>query len=206
VFDALLRMPFLVCDPSGRGALIYEPATTPAEEVATLDLDVLAAESAAVLAGEEGPLAATLADLAGGSGGARPKVHVGFNAQGEVSIGEGELPEGFAPWIVKFPGPQDPWDIGQWRLAPAYDLTYASGPGGEHYLDIEGEGRHPTRAHVPRLGDHHDIDARRVSAIVEDVRHAVTRWGAFSTAAGVSTISVRHIAAAHQRVWERFTA
>lgn len=304
----------------GRGALIYEPATTPAEDVATLDLDVLAAESAAVLAGEEGALADTLADLAGGSGGARPKVHVGFNARGEVSIGEGELPAGFAPWIVKFRGPKDPWDIGpieeayahmaeaaglvmsehrliparggpgyfatkrfdrtagggrihmlslggvveapsepgvvsydsflratraitrrqpdveavfrrlvfnvlasnrddharqhaylmdpdgQWRLAPAYDLTYAAGPGGEHYLDIEGEGRHPTRAHVLRLGARHDIDARRVSAIVEAVRHAVTRWAAFSTAAGVSTTSVRHIAAAHQRVWERFIA
>lgn len=29
---------------------------------------------------------------------------------------------------------------GHWRLAPAYDLTYSAGPGGAHYLDIEGEG------------------------------------------------------------------
>lgn len=37
---------------------------------------------------------------------------------------------------------------GEWRLAPAYDLTFSLGPGGEHYMDIEGEGRNPTQAHV----------------------------------------------------------
>ena len=44
---------------------------------------------------------------------------------------------------------------GTWRLAPAYDLTYAAGPGGEHYLDVEGEGRRPTRAHI--------LEARRAT-------------------------------------------
>jgi len=38
----------------GRGALVYEPATTPAEDVETLDLDALAAEAAAILAGRRG--------------------------------------------------------------------------------------------------------------------------------------------------------
>jgi serine/threonine-protein kinase HipA len=95
---------------------------------------------------------------------------------------------------------------GEWRLAPAYDLTYAPGPGGEHYLDIEGEGRNPTRAHVLRLGARHNFDARRVSAIVEEVRSAVTHWDALSTAAGVSTTSVKQIAGEHQRVWETFKA
>lgn len=299
----------------GRGALVYEPATTPAEDVETLDLDALAAEAAAILAGEEGTLADTLADLAGGSGGARPKVHVGFNAEGKVSVGEGELPEGFIPWLVKFRAPNDPDDIGpieeayadmaeaaglvmsehrliparqgpgyfatrrfdrtdgggrlhmvslagaveaptepgivsydtflratqaitrrkpdveaafrrmvfnilasnrddhtrqhaylmdaggDWRLAPAYDLTYAPGPGGEHYLDIEGEGRNPTRAHVLRLGVRHSLDAKAVAAMVEEVRAAVARWPAFGDAAGVTKASAKEIATAHARVW-----
>jgi serine/threonine-protein kinase HipA len=96
----------------GRGALGYEPATTTAHDVATLDLDALAAEASAIMAGEEGGLADTLADLAGGSGGARPKVHVGFKAEGKVSVGEGDLPNGFIPWLVKFRAPNDPDDIG----------------------------------------------------------------------------------------------
>ena len=302
----------------GRGALVYEPATTPAEDVKTLDLDALAAEAAAILAGEAGTLADTLADLAGGSGGARPKVHVGFNAESRVSVGEGELPAGFTPWIVKFRAPNDPDDIGpieeayanmaeaaglvmsehrliparrgpgffatrrfdrtegggrlhmvslagaveapaepgivsydtflratqaitrrgpdveaafrrmvfnilasnrddhsrqhaylmdaggDWRLAPAYDLTHAPGPGGEHYLDIEGEGRDPTRAQVLRLGARHGLDAKTVAAMVEEVRAAVARWPAFGDAAGVTRGSAREIAAAHARVWAGF--
>jgi serine/threonine-protein kinase HipA len=302
----------------GRGALVYEPATTPAEDVKTLDLDALAAEAAAILAGEAGTLADTLADLAGGSGGARPKVHVGFNAEGQVSVGEGELPVGFTPWLVKFHAPNDPDDIGpieeayaqmaeaaglvmsehrliparqgpgyyatrrfdrtdgggrlhmvslagaveappepgivsydtflratqaitrrkpdvvaafrrmvfnilasnrddhtrqhaylmdaggDWRLAPAYDLTYAPGPGGEHYLDIEGEGRNPTRAHVVRLGARHSLDAKAVAAMVADVRAAVARWPAFGDAAEVTKASAREIAAGHARVWAAF--
>jgi serine/threonine-protein kinase HipA len=37
---------------------------------------------------------------------------------------------------------------GDWVLAPPYDLTYAPGPGGEHFMDVAGEGLAPTRAHV----------------------------------------------------------
>jgi serine/threonine-protein kinase HipA len=302
----------------GRGALVYEPATTPAEDVETLELDALAAEAAAILAGEEGKLGDTLADLAGGSGGARPKVHVGFNGEGKVSVGEGELPEGFIPWLVKFRAPNDPDDIGPieeayahmaeaaglvmsehrlipacqgpgyfatrrfdrtdgggrlhmvslagaveapaepgivsydtflratqaitrrqpdveaafrrmvfnilasnrddhtrqhaylmdaggaWRLAPAYDLTHAPGPGGEHYLDIEGEGRNPTYAHILRLGARHSLDAKAVAVVVEEVRAAVARWPVFADAAGATKASAKEIATAHARVWAAF--
>jgi serine/threonine-protein kinase HipA len=96
----------------GRGALVFSPATTPAEDVETLDLDILAAESAELLRGEESALADTLAGLAGGSGGARPKVHVGFDGEGRVSLGPGEAAPGYAAWLVKFAAPEDPADIG----------------------------------------------------------------------------------------------
>ena len=33
---------------------------------------------------------------------------MGFNTEGQVSVGEGELPEGFTPWLVKFHAPNDP--------------------------------------------------------------------------------------------------
>lgn len=36
----------------------------------------------------------------------------------------------------------------RWRLAPAFDLTFSTGPGGEHYTAVAGEGRVPGRAHA----------------------------------------------------------
>jgi serine/threonine-protein kinase HipA len=39
----------------------------------------------------------------------------------------------------------------QWRLAPCYDLTFSEGAGGEHQMDVCGEGRHITRALMLQL-------------------------------------------------------
>lgn len=40
---------------------------------------------------------------------------------------------------------------GAWTLAPAYDVTFSSGPRGEHHMDLEGEGATPGREHVLSL-------------------------------------------------------
>jgi serine/threonine-protein kinase HipA len=298
----------------GRGALVFEPSTTPPEDVETLDLDLLAEQATALLTGEEALLADTLAGLAGGSGGARPKVHVGFDGQGGVSVGEGEIAPGHAAWLVKFRAPQDPIDIGpieeayaamaeaaglrlsehrlikarqgpgyfaterfdridggrrlhmislagaieapsnvpstsydmflratraitrraddvtaafrrmvfnvlasnrddhtrqhaylmdssgDWRLAPAYDLTYSPGPGGEHYMDIGGEGRRPTRAHVTGLGEKHSYNAKQIAVVIEEVRAAVADWPKFATQSGVTAASAKAIGQAHAQV------
>jgi serine/threonine-protein kinase HipA len=37
---------------------------------------------------------------------------------------------------------------GQWNLSPAFDLTFAPGPGGEHYLAVAGEGKAITHGHL----------------------------------------------------------
>ena len=64
----------------GRGALVFQPDTLGFEASGTIDLDALADESRQVLLGEETELEALLARLGGGSGGARPKVHVAIDA------------------------------------------------------------------------------------------------------------------------------
>ncbi|MBB5687485.1 type II toxin-antitoxin system HipA family toxin [Sphingobium boeckii] len=274
----------------GRGALVYAPATTPNEDVQTLDLDELAAQSHSILLGEEASLADTLATLAGASGGARPKVHIGFSPDGKVCLAEDESGGSFESWIVKFRALADPVDIGpveeayarmaraagitmatsrvlpakegsgyfatrrfdrpvparrlhmvslagaieapshmpsidydgflravhgitrhagdleqafrrmlfnilacnrddhtrqhsflldadsEWRLAPAYDLTYSSGPGGEHYLAVAGEGRTPTRDHVLRLAKRHGFSEVAVSQMIDAVRASIADW------------------------------
>lgn len=38
-----------------------------------------------------------------------------------------------------------------WKLTPAYDLTFSRGPGGEHQMDICGEGKNPDLSHLLEL-------------------------------------------------------
>ncbi len=292
----------------GRGALQFEPATTPPDDVETVDLDTLAEQSRLILLGEESGLATTLAGLAGASGGARPKIHVGFDPAGGVCVADDEMAPGYEPWIVKFRASADPVDIGpieqayavmarsagvemsdtrllaaargpgyfatrrfdrpgdgrrihmaslsgaieaphyppgavdydmflratraitrheadveqafrrmvfnvlagnrddhtrqhaflmsgagDWRLAPAYDLTYSAGPGGEHCMAILEEGRNPTRRHVDRLGKAHGLAERRIDEIVDRVRDAVGQWPQRADEAEVSSASLKDI-------------
>ena len=292
----------------GRGALTFRPATLDAGEGAgAIDLDLLADEARQVLLGEEGELDALLERLGGGSGGARPKVHVGIAADGGVYAGDELAGEGgiaATEWIVKFPALTDPADIGPveeayarmaraagiaiaetrlipsagrahfatrrfdrpapgkrlhmvslggaveasphmpsldydgflravlaitrdvrdveqafsrmvfnvlahnrddhvrqhaflmdgkgvWSLAPAFDLTYSHGPGGEHYMAVMGEGRDITRVHVEALGERHGIAAKRTAAIVDDVRAALAGWQAHAAECGVGLSRVQ---------------
>ncbi|WP_294280703.1 HipA domain-containing protein [uncultured Sphingomonas sp.] len=304
-FDTLNPVDQLaIIGASGRGALVYKPATSPDDAIGTIDLDALAEESRLLLAGDEGALVDTLAALGGASGGARPKVHVGFAPDGAISVGEAA--GGHDAWIVKFRATGDPVDIGpveeayarmaraagltiaesrvlperdgpgyfatrrfdrpapgrrlhmvslagaaeapsempsldydgflratmaitrhagdveqafrrmvfnvlahnrddhtrqhsylmgpsgEWRLAPAYDLTFSVGPGGEHYLAVEGEGRTPTRAHVLALGRRHGLSDRVIAQIIDRTRGALAEWPVIAADVGV-TVSRREI-------------
>ena len=48
----------------------------------------------------------------------------------------------------------------RWRLAPAYDLTFNVGPGGEHQMDVCGEARTVTRAHMLDLAEKGGVEKR----------------------------------------------
>ncbi|MFU8781379.1 MAG: type II toxin-antitoxin system HipA family toxin [Kiritimatiellia bacterium] len=75
---------------------------------------------------------------------------------------------------------------GDWQLAPAYDLTFSPGPGGEHTMTVAGEGRRPTLVHVQLVADEAGIAPRRAAEIVADVHAAVAAWPAFAAEAGLS--------------------
>lgn len=74
---------------------------------------------------------------------------------------------------------------GEWVLSPAYDLTFSSGPGGEHSMTIGGEGRHPTAEHIQSVAEGAGIPAKRALEIVEEVRGSIARWHVFADAAGL---------------------
>ncbi|PXW73431.1 serine/threonine-protein kinase HipA [Blastomonas natatoria] len=287
----------------GRGALVFQPETLTLDASGGIDLDLLADEARHVLLGEESELDDLLARLGGGSGGARPKVHVAIEADGRLFTGDELAVAGTGnaseEWIVKFAATNDPADIGpmeeayarmaraahidmaetklissatgpghfatkrfdrpspgkrlhmvslggaleasphmpsvdydgflkatlaithsmadveqafrrmvfnvlarnrddhvrqhaylmdergNWRLAPAFDLTFSNGPGGEHYMAVLGEGRAITRDQVMRLAKIHGIPAKRAGAAIDDVRAALADWPSHACDTGV---------------------
>jgi serine/threonine-protein kinase HipA len=100
---------------NGMGALTYQPEF---EEntfsSALLDLDLLHKEMNIVLNGESSEIIDDLFLLGGSSGGARPKINIGYNpTTSHIIHDDGNLPEGFEPWIIKFPSSFDQIDAAQ---------------------------------------------------------------------------------------------
>ena len=58
-----------------------------------------------------------------------------------------------------------------WKLAPAYDLTFSEGPGGEHSTTYLGEGRNPRVEHLFRLAEKHNI--KNANNVILEVKSAV---------------------------------
>lgn len=54
-----------------------------------------------------------------------------------------------------------------WRLAPGYDLTFNEGPGGEHQMDVCGEGRNITRDHLLKLARQGGVDADFAQTVID---------------------------------------
>ena len=81
---------------------------------------------------------------------------------------------------------------GHWRLAPAYDLTFSYGPGGEQSTTILNEGRAPNKSHLLALGEKFAIKARK--EIIDEVQTTVSNWNEFAKAADVSEASRKMIA------------
>ncbi|NYS26828.1 HipA domain-containing protein [Rhodobacteraceae bacterium 2376] len=66
---------------------------------------------------------------------------------------------------------------GNWRLSPAYDLSFSRGLGGEHTLLIAGEGRRPGRVQIYAVAVNAGISPNRVGEIVDQMGVAVAGWG-----------------------------
>ena len=81
----------------------------------------------------------------------------------------------------------------EWQLAPAYDLTYSPGPGGEHTMTVAGEGRQPTLVHVKSIANEAGIHPGRTAEIIADVNAAIAQWATFGTEAGLSSQRTRDI-------------
>ena len=102
------------------GALTFEPPTGPEGSFAeSVELGRLARHARKVYDDEVTDVLPALVRAGASSGGARPKALIGLRADGGpgVVFGEGELPEGWEAWLVKFPTSRDDPEVGRRELA-----------------------------------------------------------------------------------------
>ncbi len=75
---------------------------------------------------------------------------------------------------------------GKWKLSPAYDLTFSSGPHGEQSTMVMGEGRNPSVDHLVKLGYEAKISKARISEIIDQTQTALASWKVLAKKHGVS--------------------
>lgn len=89
---------------------------------------------------------------------------------------------------------------GNWKLAPAYDLTWSMGPGGEHSTSVLGYGKDISRAELLRLGRKADLNTQDANEIIEHVTEAVGGWQKYAKETGVGKLSKNLISASLKSV------
>lgn len=97
----------------GMGALVYEPDYSVEKSSDPINLDALAVQVREVLDGSAEDVLKELLALNGSSAGARPKALIGLDENYQkITHGTHRLPEGYAPWMVKFANTHDGADAG----------------------------------------------------------------------------------------------
>jgi serine/threonine-protein kinase HipA len=82
---------------------------------------------------------------------------------------------------------------GGWKLSPAYDLTFSSGPRGEQSTMVVGEGRNPNTSHLLKLADEAKIKKNRAEEIIEATKSSLSKWPELAKQYGVSDTNVKLI-------------
>jgi serine/threonine-protein kinase HipA len=289
---------------SAIGALIYQPDYSEKTTDAKLNLDVISAHTRDVINGDSRDVLQELLALNGSSAGARPKAMIGVDAERKnITHGNGDLPENYQHWLVKFANSTDGSDSGaveyvyaimaqnsgvkmsdthlfpaengagyfatkrfdrdgknrlhthtacgllhsdfrtpsldyedlltltfaltkdirevkkmfrlavfnvlshnrddhsknftflmdataQWKLSPAYDLTFSSGPNGEQSMMVMGEGKNPTAEHLMKLGKTTKLDDGFIAEVIEQTQTALNNWKSLATEHGISKTNI----------------
>lgn len=293
----------------GMGALTYKPnLNSEVQADKLLELDEISREMSKVLEGTPSDVIEELFNLGGASGGARPKILVGYNTKTDHLVhGRAELPAGYEHWIIKFPSSTDLPDIaqieyayhkmalaagiemseckllegpsgkkyfatkrfdrvhndrlhlhsvsgllndnfrygnldygnvmdcafrlenhvaayskvlrlaafnvyghnrddhsknisflmnssGEWKLAPAYDLTFSNSSHGMHSTMVAGEGKAPGQQHLLELAS--TFEVKQPENIIKEVKSAIADWEIYAKDCGIGDDSKKLIAKA----------
>jgi len=74
---------------------------------------------------------------------------------------------------------------GEWRLSPAYDVTFNGGINGQHSMSVNGLGKSVTLAAVLGISDLIPLDRKSASLIIEQVIEAASAWTSLANEYGV---------------------
>ncbi|MBU3922389.1 MAG: HipA domain-containing protein, partial [Alphaproteobacteria bacterium] len=84
-------------------------------------------------------------------------------------------------------------ETGHWRVSPAYDLTFSSGPGGEQTTMVKGEGKAPGTVHLLKLGLDAGLAKKSIQEIIAQTRDALGEWAILAKAQGVRPANIKLI-------------
>lgn len=96
-------------------------------------------------------------------------------------------------------------DHGTWSVSPAYDLTFSSGPAGEHSTMVMDEGKNPQQEHLLKLARIANIKKDKVLDVIGQTCMAVQKWKIFAANTGVSKLQTKNIGDALDRITKHFT-
>jgi len=173
--------------PHTMGALVFEPCLGPVGDLDdAVELAALAAHAQRVWDDRVEDVLPQLVRAGGPSGGARPKALIGLRRDGGPGFrhGEGDLPESWDAWLVKFPTSTDDADVGRREAAwmamaraagvdvPEHRVLALEGIGDAFAVrrfDRSGEGR---RVHMLSAAGALDADFRTSAADYEHLLRA----------------------------------
>ena len=78
-----------------------------------------------------------------------------------------------------------------WKLTPAYDLTFSFGPGGEHSTTYLGEGKNPSEYHLEQLALKHSIDGYR--EIIKEVQSIVSNFEHYAIKVDLDSMIIQDV-------------
>ena len=84
----------------------------------------------------------------------------------------------------------------RWRLAPGYDLTFCEGPGGEHQMDVCGDGRNITRAKMLELAQQGGLDANSAAEVIARFVEQAGQFRQLALDKEIRSATVKHVESA----------
>ena len=89
---------------------------------------------------------------------------------------------------------------GGWKLSPAYDITFSSGPGGQQSTTVLGEEKDPSSAHLVALGQKAKLDDKTITETIERTRHSLAGWETLAIKYGDGISNIKLISDAIERL------
>jgi serine/threonine-protein kinase HipA len=87
---------------------------------------------------------------------------------------------------------------GEWKFAPAYDLTFSYSGYGFHSTMISGESKNPGRKELMKLATHFGL--KNAGSIIDEVQEAISQWGAIAIENSITREARNTIQAAMDKI------